>query len=227
MDELAPGLWRWTRRHPEWHSDQGFAARVASFALRDDAGLVLVDPLLDGATDPDLAEITRLASGEVRILITIPYHVRSAELIRDWLKQTHAVAIYGHERCRRRLRSDAAFNPVRGGEAIAGGIRAHAIGNPRRMEVPFELPSHRALAFGDAVVETGGGRLRVWKQWDRVGPGWYADRFLPTLRPLGDLDVEAVLVTHGEPVLHGGATALTAALEASPWEPPRDGHDAP
>jgi glyoxylase-like metal-dependent hydrolase (beta-lactamase superfamily II) len=226
MDELAPGLWRWTRRHPEWHSDEGFAAQVASFALRDDAGLVLVDPLLGDTTDPELAEIVARATGQIRILITIPYHVRSAELVRDWLKRAHEVTIYGHERCRRRLASDEAFAAVRGGETIAGGIRAHAIGNPRRMEVPFELPSHRALAFGDAIVETGGGRLRVWKQWDRVGPEWYPTRFLPTLQPLAALDLEAVLVTHGEPVLRDGAAALSAALEAAPWEPSRDGRDA-
>ena len=44
MDELLDGLWRWTARHPEFHP-KGFP-EVACFALRDDVGTILVDPLL-------------------------------------------------------------------------------------------------------------------------------------------------------------------------------------
>jgi hypothetical protein len=216
VDELAPGLWRWTRRHPGWHPG-GFGDEVASFALRDDAGLVIVDPLLDGAADPELATLEAQASGSVRILITIPYHVRSAELVWQRLRSQHDVAIHGHARCASRLEDTSAFRAVSGGETLAGGIRAYAIGKPRRMEVPFELPSHRALAFGDAIVETGRGSLRVWKQWEHVAADWYERRFLPTLRPLTELDVDRVLVTHGEPVLQGGARALAQALSAPPW----------
>jgi len=40
-------------------------------------------------------------------------------------------------------------------------VRAHSIGQPRRAEIPFELPSHRALAFGDTLLEIDG-ELRVW-----------------------------------------------------------------
>jgi len=80
------------------------------------------------------------------------------------------------------------------------------------------LPSHRALVFGDAVVEHGGS-LRVWCQ-DRVDEGvrrFYRERFNPTLRTLLELDVERVLVTHGEPVLSGGGEALERALDSEPW----------
>jgi glyoxylase-like metal-dependent hydrolase (beta-lactamase superfamily II) len=216
VDELAPGLWRWTRRHPEWHP-VGFGDEVASFALRDDAGLVLVDPLVDGAEDPELAALEATATGSVRILITIPYHVRSAEQIWERLRRTHDVAIHGHARCASRLEDTSGFRAVSGGETLAGGIRAYSIGRPRRTEVPFELPSHRALAFGDAIVETGRGALRVWKQWEHVAADWYEERFLPTLRPLAALEVDRVLVTHGEPVLQHGARALAKALEAPPW----------
>jgi glyoxylase-like metal-dependent hydrolase (beta-lactamase superfamily II) len=216
VDEIAPDLWRWTRRHPDWHP-AGFGAQVSSYALRDAAGLVIVDPLLEGEADPDLAELEALAGGAVRILITIPYHVRSAELIWQRLRGRHETAIHGHARCASRLEDTSGFRAVNGGETLAGGIRAYSIGKPRRMEVPFELPSHRALAFGDAIVETGRGALRVWKQWEHVAAGWYERRFLPTLRPLAELDVERVLVTHGEPVLERGGRALAKALGAPPW----------
>jgi glyoxylase-like metal-dependent hydrolase (beta-lactamase superfamily II) len=216
MHEIAPDLWRWTRRHPDWHP-AGFGDHVSSFALRDAAGLVIVDPLLEGEADPELAELEALAEGQVRILITIPYHVRSAELVWQRLRGTHDTAIYGHARCASRLGDSSALRAVRGGETLAGGIRVHAIGKPRRMELPFELPSQRALAFGDAIVETGRGGLRVWKQWDDVAADWYEDRFLPTLRPLAELEVDRVLVTHGEPVLQDGARALKKAFAAAPW----------
>jgi molybdenum cofactor biosynthesis enzyme MoaA len=46
---------------------------------------------------------------------------------------------------------------------------------------------------------------------------WYEQRFLPTLDALTGLDVERVLVTHGEPVLRDGAQALAASLARPPW----------
>jgi molybdenum cofactor biosynthesis enzyme MoaA len=45
----------------------------------------------------------------------------------------------------------------------------------------------------------------------------YEQRLLPTLDALTRLDVERVLVTHGEPVLRDGARALAASLARPPW----------
>jgi glyoxylase-like metal-dependent hydrolase (beta-lactamase superfamily II) len=215
MDELAAGLWRWTRRHPDWHP-KGFGDEVSSYALLDDAGLVLVDPLLDGEDDATLATLESQASGSVRILITMPYHVRSSELISSRLRARRDVAIYGHAGCASRLGDRSGFTALEGGETIAGGIRVHSFGSPRRNELPFELPSHRAIAFGDVVIETGTGDLRVWAQGTATQT-WWDERFIPTLRPLAELDVQRVLVTHGAPVLKGGAKALTSAFDAGPW----------
>jgi hypothetical protein len=47
--------------------------------------------------------------------------------------------------------------------------------------MPFELPSHRALAFGDTVLEIDG-ELRVWETIVSDGRRTrYEQRFLPTL----------------------------------------------
>jgi hypothetical protein len=46
---------------------------------------------------------------------------------------------------------------------------------------------------------------------------WYEQRFLPTLDVLTRLDVERVLVTHGEPVLRDGARTLAGCLARPPW----------
>jgi glyoxylase-like metal-dependent hydrolase (beta-lactamase superfamily II) len=215
MKELAPGLWHWTRRHPEWHP-KGFGDVVSSYALLDDAGLVIVDPLLDGDDDPALAELETRAAGTVRILITMPYHARSAEPLWKRLRAKHDVGVFVHRNAASRFGDSSGFTALEGGETIAGGIRAHSFGSPRRAELPYELPSHRALAFGDVVVETGKGELRVWAQGSAKQP-WWNERFIPTLRPLAELDTERVLVTHGTPVLKRGGAALAKALDAGPW----------
>ena len=46
---------------------------------------------------------------------------------------------------------------------------------------------------------------------------FYRERFNPTLEPLLDLDLERVLVTHGQPIMRDGRAALEAALRAKPW----------
>jgi hypothetical protein len=156
--------------------------------------------------------------GRSRIFVTTPFHVRGSELLwRRW-GHRHEVTIFGHEHCATRLDDRSAFRPLRGGETLEGGVRAHSMGRPRRAEIPFELPSHRALALGDAVLEIDG-EPRVWPR-HRDGERrrtWYDQRFLPTLEALARLDVERVLVTHGEPVLRDGARALAASLARPPW----------
>ena len=51
----------------------------------------------------------------------------------------------------------------------------------------------------------------------KIDRAWYEQRFLPTLDALRRLNVERLLLTHGEPVLHDGARALAATLARPPW----------
>src|SRR5216117_153097 len=86
---------------------------------------------------------------------------RSAEPL--WRRYRRAKArIYGHPEVATRLGDVSGFQPVTGG-GVGGAARFHPIGSPPRSEQPIEIPAHRALVFGDAVVETGGGELRVWE----------------------------------------------------------------
>jgi hypothetical protein len=102
-----------------------------------------------------------LVRGRVRILVTTPFHLRGSEPLWRRRRDRHQVTIFGHEYCAMRLDDRSAFRPLRGGETLDGGVRAHAIGRPRRAEIPFELPSHRALAFGD-TVQTLRNRTAPW-----------------------------------------------------------------
>jgi hypothetical protein len=209
VQELAAGLWRWTARHDEWHPGE-WGAQVASFALDAGDATLLIDPLLP---DDDAAVLERLdALQPSAILITIPYHTRSAEP----LSERYGATIHGHPAVAKRLRK-ARLDPITGD--LPGGARAFPIGRPRRYETPIHLPSHKALAFGDALVTTPDGELRFWEN-DPVSDeraGWYRERFAPTLAPLLELELDRILVTHGEPIMHDGGAALHAALEKSPW----------
>jgi hypothetical protein len=217
MEQLREGLWRWTARHPEWHPGE-FGAEVACFAAQAGDTTLLIDPLLPPESEENVKGIEGMLADRLAILITIPYHVRSSEeLWRRYAKDAETT-IHGHPACAKRLTDTSAFHPIEPGVPLPGGVTAHTIGKPRRYETPLHLPSHEALVFGDVVAETEG-RLVVWAT-DKVDAKlerFYRERFNPTLEPLLELPFDAVLPTHGQPVLTKGKEALKKALKAKPW----------
>jgi len=222
MDEIAPGIWRWTARHPQWHTRIEWGHEVASYALIGD-GLVLVDPLLPATGAPGRAEVDRALERLAReasrldITITIPYHARSAEELFLRYRDALPTAIWGHRAVARRFTDDATvLSEIEPGGPIGEVATALPIGKPRRYETPLYFPAHRALAFGDAVIGIDGG-LRIWQEAS-TDPLWHERVFVPTMRPLLDLDVERVLVTHGPAVLHDGRRALADAMAAGAWD---------
>jgi hypothetical protein len=220
--ELAEGLWSWSCRHPEWHPGD-FGAEVVSFAARAPGPtLQLIDPLLP---DEGAGAVLELLDGEaeraeaVAILITIGYHVRSAEQLWARWERGKRVSIHGNRTCLKRLeRSRTAFEPIAAGHQLPGGAVGHEIGRPRRTEFPLHLPAADAVVFGDAVVGVDG-ELRVWatRPIDAEVERFYRERFNPTLGPLVALGAGRMLMTHGESVLTGGSAALRSACEARPW----------
>jgi hypothetical protein len=217
MEKLTERLWRWTARHPEWHPGE-FGAEVASFAAQAGEDTLLVDPLLPPEPDVVLETIDGALGDRLTILITVPYHVRSAEELWKRYREDAETTIHGHPAAAKRLEDRSAFRAIEPGVPLPGGVTAKTIGKPRRHETPLHLPSHDALAFGDAVAEADG-RLVVWssEKVDAKVERFYRERFNPTLEPLLELDFDSVLVTHGKPVLGGGKRALRRALDAKPW----------
>jgi hypothetical protein len=223
-EHFVPGIYRWTCPHPEYRTS---AEEVVSYALVVDDVLALVDPLLPAEGDarraPLLAELDAHvgAARRLEIMVTIPYHARSAEVLfeRYWGKV--ATRLWGNAAVKDRFAWDTPLTEIPLGTpgtpaVIADGLaQAFAIGNPKRLETPLFFPALKALAFGDAVVGMPDGSLRVWN-FSEGKEAWYRGRFVPTLAPLAELDVEAVLVTHGPPVTRAGRRALRAALVAPP-----------
>jgi hypothetical protein len=217
MQKLTNRLWRWTARHPEWHPGE-FGAEVACFAADVRDTLLLIDPLLPPEPHAVLKVLDGAAGNRVAILITIPYHVRSSEDLWKRYRDDAETTIHGHPACAKRLDDTSAFREIEPGAELPSGVTAHAIGKPRRYEMPLHLPSHDAIVFGDAIAETGG-RLVMWAadKVDQKVATFYRERFAPTLEPLLDLKADNMLVTHGQPVMGGGTDALRRALRAKPW----------
>jgi len=204
---VADGLWRWTAYYEEWRHDVGCVYYEAPGAI------VLIDPLVPS----DAVEAARFwealdrdvkrANVAVRVLVTVFWHVRSsAEVVHRYGGRLHVArrACAAIER-----RTDAVTDVFRPGEPLPGGIVALESG--RATEVVYWIPEHRAFVPGDVILGADDGGLRLCPQsW--LPAGVDHARLRAALRPLLDLPVERVLVSHGDPVTKAARTRLAAAL---------------
>ena len=213
MQQIADGIWRWTARHPEWHPGE-WGAEVGCYALAGGGRTVLIDPLAPEGDAGFWERLDGIVAGGVTCLITIGYHLRSAEAV---CARYSGTTVWGHANVGKRMRDRGPFREL-SPASTPDGVRAYAIGKPRRAELPVLVESHAALAFGDAVVGTDGG-LRMWcnDPVDERRRRFYAERFAPTLAPILRDSFDHVLVTHGPPAVGGGHAALAAAAAAPPW----------
>jgi len=105
----------------------------------------------------------------------------------------------------------ARYGGDRGDEPPPG---MEALPFPAAGETMYWIPAARALVPGDRIIGAAGGGLRLcpesWLHY--LEPGLTLADLRVLLRPLLELPVEHVLVSHGEPVLHGGGEALASAL---------------
>jgi glyoxylase-like metal-dependent hydrolase (beta-lactamase superfamily II) len=193
VQEIAPGLRRWTAWHDHWEED------VGSAAVDTGDGLVLVDPL---DPPPDLREPDH-------VLVTVYWHGRGTSGVgakKVWASTRSAQPL--------KNRGVAVTNPFRAGDELPGEIRA--LQTARAAEVVYWLPEHRAVVVGDVLLGAGAkpratsDELRLCpERW--LGKATHHD-LRKSLRPLLELPVERVLVSHGEPLLRDGKRALADLL---------------
>lgn len=211
VEEIAPHLWHWSAPHPEWKPSnrgkdgQGWDQMVSSYALVGDDAFVLVDPQVP--EDPNHA--ARLwdaldrdvdAHGPPAIVISVDYHARSAE---DIAGRYDGSSTWAPADARKRTRERTRAYDT--GDELPAGIRVFDVGMPG--ERALYLPSHKAVVFGDAVLD--GVRL-LPSSW--LEKGTTRDDVADALRPLLDEDIELVLLTHGGPVSDRPREQLERAL---------------
>jgi hypothetical protein len=190
--EIVPGLVRWTAPHPDWDGNEGWDQFVGSVLYEVGGNVVLIDPLLP--TDGRAAFLDwldqRVAGRPVSVLTTIHWHSRDREEVA----------------ARYRDNSSRAWN------FVPPGVQPKPLRGASETE--FWLPDVAALVPGDRLLGAPGGGLQLcpedWLKSTRVDRLGLAG----LLRPLIELPIERVLVSHGEPVLHDGRAALAQALTA-------------
>jgi glyoxylase-like metal-dependent hydrolase (beta-lactamase superfamily II) len=202
--EIAPELWRWTAYHEEWKQD------VGCVYCETEDGVVLIDPLVPAGDEKRfykaLDKDTR--GKQVHVLVTVFWHVRSTAALveryraRVWAPKSGRPAI-----ARRAGEVTDVFTP---GDPLPGGLEAYR--TARAAEVVYWIPEHSALVPGDVLVGDGKGGARMCPE------SWLPESkklrdLAASLRPLLDLPVRRILVSHGKPVLTGGGRALARALE--------------
>jgi glyoxylase-like metal-dependent hydrolase (beta-lactamase superfamily II) len=153
-------------------------------------------------------DVERLGA-RVHVLVTIFWHTRSAAAMverysaRVWAPTTSRAPV-----ARRAGTVTDAFRP---GDRLPGGIAAFR--TARRTEVVYWIPQHSTLVPGDVLLGDDRGGVRMCPEsWlpDKTGHAELA----ASLRPLLELPVERILLSHGEPALADGRAALAAALAA-------------
>lgn len=203
--QIAEGLWRFEALLPDWTEPQGgedgWEQSVAWWAVAGGGGLVLIDPLID-----DWAAIDRLLAdggGATGVIRTCHWHQRS---IPDVVSR-YGVEVWArpHPDGRGRYAVDHAVSDR---DELFDGWQVFDV--ERIDEVALWLPGQRTLVFGDAMIRTPAGELRVCPEsWTQPAGG--PARLRAILSALADLPVEHVLVSHGPLVLGDGRAALRRA----------------
>jgi glyoxylase-like metal-dependent hydrolase (beta-lactamase superfamily II) len=191
--ELHPGLWHWEARHPEWTPKEGgpdgWGPDVSSYAIDDGDRLLLVDPL---ALPNEIEELA--ADRETAIVLTCPWHTRDTAVLAERLGASVYVPPPDEGDP-----SPLAGNVFSAGDTLPVGVKAFPGIGPNDLALWIE--SRRALAFGDTLIDRGGG-LEFPVTW--VNEDVPPEQILEGLRPLLELPVEIVLATHGAPTDRAG-----------------------
>ncbi len=204
---VAEGLWRWSTYYGEWRHEVGCVYYEAADAV------VLIDPLVP-EEPPEAARFwealdrdVQRANTPVHVYVTVFWHARSAgEIVRRYDGRLHVTSRARAANERRTGVAPAIFRP---GDPLPGGIEALETG--RGTEVVYWIPQHRALVPGDVILGADGGGLRLCPEsW--LPAGVDHARLRAALRPVLDLPVERVLVSHGEPVTADARARLAEAL---------------
>jgi glyoxylase-like metal-dependent hydrolase (beta-lactamase superfamily II) len=183
--ELQTGVWHWEAPHPDWTpaSPGGWGPEVSSYAIDDGERLLLVDPLAPPS------EIDELAVGrDTAIVLTCAWHERDARSLVERLD----AAVF--------VPSPEEGDPIKGRQLFSAGDRlpvgVEALPGKEVNDLVLWVESRRALSVGDTLIDRGNG-LELPVDW--LSEDVTREQTLAVLRPLLELPVELVLLSHGAP----------------------------
>ena len=200
MDEIAPGLWHWTARHPQ------IGMEVHSYCLAGEG--VLIDPIRP-SVGPDWFRERGAEPGH--IVLTNRHHDRDSWALREEFGcEVHCIANGCYE-----LEGRGPVTPFEFGDELPGGIVAHEVDAICPDETALHIPAHRALACADGVVrwESGDG-LTFVPDWLMDDPEQTKAGLRAAYRRLLDLDFDRLLLAHGAPVPRDAKSALRQFVDS-------------
>ncbi len=200
VEELSPGLWHWTARHPHIN------LQVSTYFLS--AERVLIDPMLP----PEGPRWFRdQGAAPEHVLLTNRHHDRDAWRLRDEFGcEVHCAGNGVYE-----LSGRGPVTPFDFGDELPGGIVVHEIDAICPDETALHLPAHRAVACADGVVEWPGSTGLTFVPDSLMDDPEETKRgLIRAYRRLLEVDFDHLLLAHGDPVTDDGKRALREFLDA-------------
>lgn len=204
--DLDERLAYWLEPHPAWKPNPEWPEDVLCVLVRGADTTVLVDPLVRDDLDPAawawLHEAIEEAQRPVAILVTCPWHERSARAA----SERYGAPVWAPDRTLARLGDVPRLT------ALPAGIQVFEPRGVDEGQVAFFVVPERTLVVAELFLGVGAGRLQL-----SPSPATEdLDAFLESMTELEQLGVERVLPGHGPPVVEDGAQAIALAL--APFE---------
>jgi glyoxylase-like metal-dependent hydrolase (beta-lactamase superfamily II) len=202
VNELLPGLWHWTAKHPRTGGE------VSSHYVADSA------TVLDPMTPP--SEGLAWFNGDRRveaIVLTNRHHDRQSK---EFCEACDVAVVMVPETGL--YEYDDKDLDVRGyaiGEEVVPGIVSHEVGAICPDDMALEIRSAGALAFADGLVHYGG-QVRFVSDNLMDDPPATKRGLVESLERLLDVDFDTLLFAHGPPIVGDGKIALREFLASNP-----------
>jgi glyoxylase-like metal-dependent hydrolase (beta-lactamase superfamily II) len=201
LNQIAPGLYYWTAPHPDWNGATDWPENVGCVFYESPNAAVVIDPLLPrGEEDQFWTALDALVArhdSAVAVLLTAPWHQRSASLVAE----RYGSVVWAHEAGHSRLTCPARSGP------LPEGVELFVPDGDAEGQVAFYLRLPRALVVAEFFSGMEGGLKVLTSPAQRN-----LRRFNDSLRQLLELPIDHVLVAHGEPVLNEGRRRIAEAL---------------
>jgi len=194
MREILPGVWHWTAEHPDIH-------QAVSCYYLEDAGAA-VDPLLP---DGGLKAFGDWAVQQV--ILTNRLHGRDAPELADAFSATVRVPRAGLSHFQGKPFAVEPYDP---GDEVAPGVRAHELAAISPDDGVLHVHAGLgALHFADGLLQRDG-ELALMPDELMDDPEAVRRATFERLEGLLDLDFDALLFAHGDPIATGGRDQLSA-----------------
>jgi hypothetical protein len=192
MEEITPGLWHWTARHPK------IGIEVSSYFVPEHA--LLLDPLIPPEGPERLEQLARPRE----ILLTNRHHWRDcSKLIERFGCTVRAPRVGMHE-----FTDAQPVDPYDFGDALLGGaVTVYEVGVLCPDEAALHIPSVSALAVADGVIHYGALEFVSDDLMDDP-EDTKAGLKAAYARLADELEFDNLLTAHGTPVVGGARRAL-------------------